>query len=204
MEHFKQQDWVDFVRNTLEPVRTADINAHLADGCESCRATASGWQAIVNLASRLRMPGPPEEAVKRGKAAHFLLPASQPWMETVQFAMMSFDSLFAPVPASVRSAPGARHWVYQSGNYTIEFHIGACLEVNKAFLAGQIADSSEPLQAFGAADIKLVHNGSVTAQTNTNAFGEFTLEFQHEESLWLLVESPERPPIAVPLPDPAT
>ena len=57
---------------------------------------------------------------------------------------------------------------------------------------------------LGASEIKLVRNGHVTAQATANAFGEFTLEFTNDESLWLLVESPERPPIAVPLPDPVT
>ena len=202
MDHFNQQDWVDFVRDTLEPGQTANIKAHLADGCQKCRATASVWQAIVNLASRVREPGPPEDAVNRVKAAHFLVQAPQPWVNKVQFAAMAFDSFFSLVPAGVRSAPGARHWVYQSGNCTIEFHIGACLEVTKSFLAGQIIDSSQPFTAFGAAEVKLVRNGQVTAQTTSNAFGELTLEFTHEESLWLLVESPERSPIAVPLPDP--
>ena len=57
MNHFKQQDWVDFVRGTLEPGRAANIEAHLADGCQRCRATVSGWQAIVSLASRVRKTG---------------------------------------------------------------------------------------------------------------------------------------------------
>ena len=197
MNHFKQQDWVDFVRGVLEPGCAANIESHLADGCQRCRATVSGWQAIVSLASRVGRPGPPADVVSSVKAA-YLVQAPRPLEDAVQFATLSFDSFFAPALAGVRSAsPGARHLVYQSGNCTIEFHIGACLEVSKAFLAGQIADSSQHM--LGTYEIKLVRNGHVTAQAIANSFGEFTLEFTNDESLWLLVESPKRRPIAVPL-----
>lgn len=202
MDHFKQQDWVDFVRGTLDPGHTATIEAHLVDGCQTCSATLSGWQAIASIASRVRRPGPPEGAVRSVKAAYFLERTPHLHPETVQFATMLFDSFLSPLPVGVRAAsPGVRHWIYQSGNCTIEFQVGCGLEANQAFLAGQIADSSQPIEALGASKIKLVRNGHVAAQTTANTLGEFTLEFTNDVSLWLLVESPERAPIAVCIPD---
>ena len=204
MEHFKQQEWIDFVRGTLERGRAAAIDAHLSDDCETCRATVSSWRAIVRIASRMRHTQAPEDAVSSVKSAYFVMQPQKPFAAGIQFASLLFDSFFVPTPAGVRSASaGARHWVYQSGNCTVEFHIGAGLETDKAFLTGQITDSSSTAPAIGGSEIKLVRNGDVAAQTTANTFGEFTLEFTNDVSLWLLVEWPERV-IAVRVPDPTT
>jgi hypothetical protein len=204
MDHFKQQEWIDFARGTLERGRAATIEAHLSDGCEMCRATVSSWQAIVRVASRMRGAQAPENAVSSVKSAYFLMQPQSPYSGGIQFASLLSDSFLVPTPAGVRSASaGARHWVYQSGNCTVEFHIGAGLETDKAFLTGQITDSSSTAPAIGGSEIKLVRNGDVAAQTTANTFGEFTLEFTNDVSLWLLVEWPERA-IAVRIPDHAT
>lgn len=200
MEHFSQQDWIDFVRDALAPGRKGIVEAHLADGCPACRATASGWQTIVNLAARSRKPEPPDEAVNSVKAAYRVAQAPRRQLDLVQFATLVFDSFLMPAPAGVRAASSEmRQWAYQAGTCTVEFQLGAGFETGKAFLTGQIADTSQT--PMGAAEIKLIRDGDVAAQTAANAYGEFTLEFTNDVPLWILVEAPERTPIAVRVPD---
>lgn len=201
MDHFDDREWIDFARGTLETARRDELAAHLSSGCTSCVGDAAGWRNLVALAARTRQTVP-EDAVQRVKAAYFLHDVPDVAPETVQFAAMVFDSLHSPMTAGARSDWfGPRHCVYESGGFTVEFHLAAGRENDRGFLTGLIADPLGKSSGLLGSRVKLVRGPSVTAQTTANAFGEFMLELTIHESQWMLVEIPETAPIAIPIPD---
>ena len=202
MGHFDDQEWIDLARGTIDPGRSAELEAHLAEGCSACQTTVSWWRGVIGLASRVRQ-SVPEDAVRNVKSAFSLVKTPGVVVRTIQFATMVFDSFLSPAPAGARSAWfGQRHCVYQSGGFTVEFHLGAGRENDKGFLTGQIADPFQRSLGFSGSQVKLVQGTSVTAETTANAYGEFMLEMTLHESQWILIEIPERPPIAIPIPNP--
>jgi hypothetical protein len=202
MEHFLQQEWVDFARGVLGAERTSTIEAHLAAGCGACRESASIWQSIAGLASQVRSAEPPADAVALVNEAYSIASAPRPVPWVLQFAEIIFDSFRGAAPAGVRSqAPQPRFSVHRSGECTVEFQIVAGSAAGRVCLTGQVVDAKSTDKGLVGARVAVMCRGTVLAETVANSFGEFTLDCGKEPNLWVLVEAPKCLPVVTRVPE---
>src|SRR6266699_4557416 len=95
MEHFSEQNWVDFVRGTGLPGTRQRIDKHLATGCSGCKGALDFWKGIAGLAAEERDCMPPAELVHLVKAEFSARQGFRPGTQT--FAGMVFDSAMQPL-----------------------------------------------------------------------------------------------------------
>ncbi|MGH9712978.1 MAG: hypothetical protein ACRD5M_06735 [Candidatus Acidiferrales bacterium] len=118
-------------------------------------------------------------------------------------AELLFDSFRSPMPAGVRSASvTARQMLFGAGNYRLDLRIEPLEDSDKVALLGQILNSSEPDEPIGIVAVVLRRGNKVLAQSVTNLFGEFELEFNLENSLQLHAHLPQGQVVRVPLVEP--
>jgi hypothetical protein len=68
MEHFSEQNWVDFVRGTALLGTRQRVDKHLATGCSTCNSALELWKRIAALAAEERACQPPADLVHLVKA----------------------------------------------------------------------------------------------------------------------------------------
>lgn len=147
--------------------------------------------------------------VNRSRVFHELWPKVQtvtglpPLRGQIRYAaLLVFDSLFAPVPAGVRgSCPHGRRLLFRFGSLLADLSIEPQPDPHHFSLAGQIADSANPHLHLEERSVSLCGRKGTLANTKTNAFGEFHLDFDLEPdaALEIDIRRGERLVAALPL-----
>jgi hypothetical protein len=201
MEHFSQQEWIDFARGVLHPERAPAIEDHLGTSCAACLETASAWKAIAGLASQIRAAEPPADVVATVNEAYRMARTRKPVPWLLQFAELVFDSFRSGAPAGVRSHNvQPRYSVHQSGECSVELQISTGSQTGRVCLTGQVLDARSTERGLEGARVAVLCRGTVLAETVANNFGEFTLDCGKEGELWVLVEAPRCGPFAIRAP----
>ena len=207
MEHFSERPWADFVRGISGPEISKDIKAHLAADCSKCKTALDAWSRVQRLATAEDAYAPPENLVrlvklgfdsKLGHQSRGWIPAN--W--TV--ANVVFDSFAQPLPAGVRSAAmSAWQVVYEAESLTVDLRFGHRAQSKTIHLVGQVFDKRAVRVWQTNATIELsTEHGQLVATTAVNAMGEFHIEFQPQDRLWLSVKAAERNTVRIPLTNP--
>ena len=197
MEHFPDTAWVDFVRRLSGSENQAQLNTHLATGCKDCRQALALWNQVHTIALRESLYHPPEEVVSKVKREFGLL--SKTAEPTT--ASLIFDSFSQPLLAGVRSsAAAARQIVYEADGLTADLRFDGPPHSTKICLTGQVLDRRVPRAQLADAAIMLwTQNGLPIAETRTNNFGEFHLEFEAQDHLRLSIQTIGGKLIRIPL-----
>jgi hypothetical protein len=204
--HFAQEDWADLARGVKEGKSNAMGN-HLAAGCDKCRKSLELWARVADLGGKESSYEPPENVVRSVKG-YFAIhkPAKVP--AGTKIARLFFDSLISPMPVGVRAmaartGPAARHFLYGEGACFVDLRIESQAGSNRVFVVGQVLHSAEQVDSpFRGIPVTLNSGKKALAETVTNDFGEFDLEYEARKEVVLLVKVPEQDTIGVPLPDP--
>jgi hypothetical protein len=200
--HFSEQSWVDSVRGINRPELGEDIKAHIAVGCSSCKAAHDSWSRIARFAANEESYAPPENEVRLVKLGFGGHVAQQPGKWTL--ANLVFDSFAQPLPAGVRSG-ALRVWqvVYEAEGLTVDLHFGRRTESKATHIVGQVFDkkAAQALQENATVELSTEHKQLVAIASVTN-LGEFYLEFEAKEHLWLSVKSAGRNTVQIPLTNP--
>lgn len=206
MEHFPELTWIDFVRGVrphdgrsgrpAEADSRADLEAHLASGCKACTATVGLWKQVHSIATGESGYGPPEDVVRLVRlefAANHLRNTAE--------ASLVFDTFSQPILAGVRStAAAARQMVYEAEGLTVDLRFDRQPYSNKVHLIGQILDPERLRAKLGNFPVMLwTENGLPVAESSTNAFGEFHLEFEAQDGLRLSIQVAANKLIRIPL-----
>jgi hypothetical protein len=200
--HFSEQSWIDLVRGVNRPEQGEDIKAHLARGCSKCKAAHDVWSRVGRLATNDESYTPPDNLVrlvKLGFATHF---AEQPSKWTL--AKLVFDGFAQPLPAGVRSG-ALRVWqvIYEAEGLTVDLHFGRRAQSEAVHIVGQVFDktTAQALQDNATVELSTEHKQLVGIAPVTS-LGEFYLEFEAKEHLWLSVKSAGRNTERIPLSNP--
>jgi hypothetical protein len=198
MEHFSEQAWADFVRGISNSERE-EMKTHLAGGCNDCAKDRDVWRQVHAIAVREGNYAPPAPAVRMAKSeflAQSLEKDNQPILAT-----LSFDTFGKPALAGIRSAAAsARQMVYEADGLTIDLRFDGQASSKQIVLTGQVLDKQVPRTSLeGTGVILWTDRGLPLAETEANAFGEFSLEVEPKNNLRLSVQVMGRGTIRIPL-----
>jgi len=199
MEHFSEQPWVDFVRGVGAAEVGRDIRTHLDASCPKCKTTLEAWSRVRKMATDEAVFTPPENLVRQvklgfaGRAA-----AQQPRKWTL--ANLIFDSLAQPLLAGVRSGE-LNMWqvIYEAEGLTVDLSFGRRSKAKRVHLVGQVLDKRE-VRPWRNVTIDLTtEKDQLLGTTAANASGEFQMEFEAKEFLWLLIKAESHNTVWIPL-----
>ncbi len=198
MEHFSEQPWADFVRGVSVPEVSQTIGAHLAQGCSKCQTAHAAWSRVRRFAFDESAYAPPENLLRlvklgfRGKAA----PPARNWT----LANLVFDSFAQPLMSGVRSgALNVWQVIYEAEGLTVDLRFGRRMQSTAVHLVGQVFDKQEARALQNNASVELSDRDETIATTPVSILGEFHLEFEHRDQLWLSVKAADRNTVRIPL-----
>jgi hypothetical protein len=199
MQHFSEEVWADFVRGTGDAASAA-IAAHLAEVCSDCTAIFSVWKQVKTIADNERQYSPAENVVHMPKVQ---FAASQFRHEESVTAKLTFDTFTQPLLAGVRSVTAtARQMVFEADGLMMDLRFDQPTGSRQVHLTGQVLDKRVPRASSADAIVILwTGKGLPVAETRTNAFGEFHVEFQEQDRLRLSIQVGGRHIVRIPLAD---
>ena len=202
MQHLSEQPLADFVRGISGPKVGRDIETHLASGCSKCKTAHDVWSRIQGLATQEGTYAPPENLVRLVKLG-FTSKAAQP-RQTWTLANLVFDSFAQPLTAGVRSgALNVWQVIYEAEVLTVDLRFGRRAQSKAMHLVGQVFDKQEVRALQNNATVELsTEQDRMLATTDVSTLGEFHIEFEAEEHLWLSVKAAGRNPVRIPLTNP--
>lgn len=199
-EHFSDEKWGEFARGHVQADLKKAMRQHLLDGCGKCQQLNELWQHVAKTAAHEISYTPPDHAFRSARG-QFGLNRVLPWTAgLVQTVRLVFDSFKSPTLAGIRSSgTKARQLVYQVGQYFLDVRLEPELGSKKLNLTGQIRDSLDPVKKMGESPVILLRGQERLCNTTTNLFGEFRLEFDRKDNLWLAIGIQGEAGIVVPL-----
>lgn len=202
MKHFRDEDWLDYVRGLSPPDQRAAIEQSLEKRCKECLKLFNFWRKTVEVAARDSGYKVPVEAVERAKAEYARVSRSYRLRATARRSRPIFDSFLQPAVAGVRGSDAKlRRLVQRSGRWIIDIRLES-QGSHPVSLAGQVLQSGEWTGPPRAKSVCVMDGDEVLAQTEANQFSEFQLQFRGARNLRLYVEIEGERPISVSLPEP--
>jgi hypothetical protein len=200
--HFSEQSWVDLVRGVSRGEFGEDVKAHLAMGCATCKTAQDSWGRVSRFAATEESYTPPENLVRLVKLGFAGKVAQQPRKWTI--ANLMFDSFAQPLRAGVRSG-ALRVWqvIYEAEGLTVDLHFGRRSQSKEVHIVGQVFDrkAAQALQDNATVELSTEHEQLVAAAA-ISGLGEFHLEFEARDHLWLSVKSAGRNTVRISLANP--
>jgi hypothetical protein len=202
MEHFSEQSWADFVRGVGGLEISKAIKAHRAEGCPKCKTTHDVWSRLRTIATAEGAYAPPENLVRMVKLGFGGKPANQrgKWF----LAHLVFDSFAQPVPAGVRSgALNVWQVIYEADGLTVDLRFGRRSRSTEVNLVGQVFDKQARRALQNNASVELsTEQDQLVATTTVSTSGEFHIEFEAKDRMWLSVKAAGRNTVRIPLTNP--
>ena len=188
MTHYGIGQWTDFARGLVAGDELERMRTHLASGCAECRQTLSFCKVLDSVSSAMSRAAVPEAVVRQ---AYAIFPPSS--AETAKRPLrlpleLIFDSFLAPAPAGLRS-----NWqvgwqgLYRAGDCSLDLRIEPELHTTRASIVGQISNHRFPNADLNNIPVYLKAGKLAVAQTRSNPFGEFQLDYEQQPRLQLFV-----------------
>ena len=188
MKHYGIAEWVDFTRGVAAADQQRAIQDHLATGCEDCRANLQFYERLAQVCQRIGEAEVPVEVVERAKA---LFPARRQAEPRKSFRIpleLIFDSFLIPAPAGLRSSwQVGWQGLFHAGDCSVDLRIEPELRSSKASVIGQISNHLVPEMEMGDIPVYLKAGKQVVAETRSNRFGEFQMEYEQQGRLQLCI-----------------
>jgi hypothetical protein len=183
-KHYSAEDWADYVKKQVPKGRLSAMKRHLDTKCKRCSAMVSLWTRVNDAASRPMLLEPPASAVTHVRNAFSVAAESKKLKREATIPRLSFDSLWQPAFAGVRSGfATSRHVTYASGHMSIDMHLEPEPKSERIDLAGQVSLPSSQDRSFPPIPVVVSGKTGSLATTTTNDFGEFHVAFVPEQGL---------------------
>ena len=185
MKHFPISAWTDLARELVTKDEADTLRVHLAGGCMDCRNLAGFLTRLAAVSGRLADGAPTENAVRLAKAIFPGYPAAPGKISRIM-AELIFDSRTTAAVAGMRST-GHVGWqsVYRAGDCSLDVRIEPGMEY--VAVIGQISNYTVPGDQMSDVTVRLKAGRLVVAETRSNQFGEFQLEYEQQTRLQLCV-----------------
>jgi hypothetical protein len=194
MKHFSETSWADFARNQVSADERMTMQQHLDDGCKICRETLQIWQGIALIAEKERDFTPPTDTVRIVKSQF-----AAAFPRASRGVRLIFDSLLQPVTAGLRGSVAARQFLYETDEYYIDLRLEPHRAENRGCIVGQVLNRSGAERSAQGVSVSLQEGKQAIAQTSTNQFGEFQLEFSAAGELCVSIGRKQENEILLPL-----
>jgi hypothetical protein len=130
----------------------------------------------------------PDEAVRAARsifAAHTRRPPKRSFRIPIE---VIFDSFLVPAPAGLR-ASWQVGWqaLYHAGECSLDLRVEPELHTCRAAIIGQVSNHQSPEAAMADLAVCLKSGRVVVAETRSNRFGEFQMEYEQQKRLQLYV-----------------
>jgi hypothetical protein len=200
MKHFAIEQWVDYSRNLVEPEVRARMEDHLGSGCVACHKLAGLTDRVAVTCTWMATVEVPESAMRLARAIFPVRVPDRPRRGTRLPIELIFDSFLAPSPAGLRST-WQIGWqgMYRAGECSLDLRIEPELKSPRAAVIGQIANHIAPSLEMSNLTVSLRAGSRIVAETVSNRFGEFQLEYEQQPQLKLVVHLADSRTIQVPL-----
>ena len=172
-DHFDIGAWADYARGLGSSERRADIERHLASGCDGCTKLAEFFKKVSEAGLRLLEDEAPEEWSRKAEQI-FQKELLRP-IEALPVRLATPISFHLAEPACVRAASPLRHMTYQIPECTVDLRLEQGENRLGVSLVGQITDIRKPGGAVPPTPVFVLTNNKLVASTLSNAFGEFQL-----------------------------
>jgi hypothetical protein len=188
MKHFGISQWVDFARGVVAEAEGQAMQAHLADGCSDCGDLADFSASLTNLCESMSLYAAPAQVVRNAKAIFPAAAPAQPKRALRIAAQLVYDSFLVPAPAGLR-ATWQVGWqaLYRAGDCSLDVRIEPELASTRAAVIGQINNHTTPREKMANVPICLKSGRTIIAETRSNGFGEFQIEYDQQPRLQLCV-----------------
>ena len=200
MNHFAIDQWVDFSRGLAAAADGARMSAHLASGCPECCRLASFTEKLAQACYSSAGTEVPEPALRLARAIFPVRVQDRPRRGNRIPIELIFDSFLVPAPAGLR-ATWQVGWqgLYRAGDCSVDVRIEPELKSSRAAVIGQITNHVTPEFDMSNLPVSLRVGKLVVAETLSNRFGEFQMEYDEQAQLKLQINLPESKVIQVPL-----
>ena len=200
MKHYGIIQWVDFVRRVVTGEDELRMREHLDTGCVDCRQLLEFCNAVYETSRGIDPAGTPDWVVRSAKA---LLPVRTPAKSkrcSLVPVELVYDSFLAPAPAGLRSSwQVGWQGLYHTEECSLDLRIEPELKSSRAAVIGQITNRTAPRTEMENIPVRLKLGKEVVAETVSNRFGEFQMEYEQQGRLQLCVYLEGTKCIQVPL-----
>ena len=200
MKHYEIDEWADCTRGLLADGKQEDMQAHLVGGCLKCRVLWDFTTKLGYVCSSLATCSVPESTLRLARAIFPVQVNDRPQRGNRVPIELIFDSFLVPSPVGLRTA-WQIGWqgMYRAGDCSLDLRIEPELKSSRAAVIGQISNHVLPEFRMGNLPVHLRAGKKVVAETLSNRFGEFQMEYDQQSRLKLCIELRDSRSIQVPL-----
>lgn len=189
MKDYSIAQWIDLARGLAPQGEARRMREHLASGCASCRELAAFCDSLAKVCASVAARQIPESA-GRCACAIFPVTTARPSRRGFRIPIeLIYDSFLSPAPVGLRAS-----WelgfqaLYHAGGYSLDFRVEPGPPAGRPIIIGQIANREAPGVGMAGIPVYLKAGRAVIAQTLSNQFGEFQMEYEERRGLRLRVE----------------
>jgi hypothetical protein len=188
MKHYGIAQWVDFTRSLVPPEQRGEMQDHLADGCTDCQAALNFCDKLARVCSQLAACVVPDNAVRQARAIFPVRPLERPKRAFRIPIELIYDSFLVPAPAGLRSTwQVGWQGLFHAGDCSVDLRVEPELRSSKASVIGQISNHVLPGTEMSDIPVYLKAGKLVVAETRSNRFGEFQMEYEQQGRLQLCI-----------------
>jgi hypothetical protein len=192
--HFSDEQWADFVRGIGDQALSAKMQAHLASDCTVCHRTVqwlTDFSGAALAESQLEVPDALVQQAREIFVASPALPRQTPRLietwEILSSELIRQEGL-GWQPAGVRASAAAaantgERMLFRAGEYVVDLQVEPPGSASGGEIIGQIAkerestEGSESTEGWDEIVVELLSEGRAVAETTSNRFGEFVIEY---------------------------
>jgi hypothetical protein len=193
MTHYGIHEWVDFSREVGDRAGFAAMREHLDTGCADCGPVAAFFQSLARVCQG--MAEAPESVARLARAIAPTRPSTRMRRSVRVPIELIYDSFLVPAAAGLRATWQAG-WqaLYRAGDCSLDVRIEPDLRSSRAAVIGQVFNHALPDLPMGNIPVCLRSGRQVVAETRSNRFGEFQMEYDQQSrlQLWIYLEGGSR------------
>jgi hypothetical protein len=200
MKHYAIDQWANFSRGLIHGAELAEMQKHLQSGCLKCRELSGFITKVGATCSSLAANPVPESTIRLARAIFPVRAHEGPKRGNRLPIELIFDSFLVPSPVGLR-ATWQVGWqgLYRAGDCSVDLRIEPELKSARAAVIGQITNHVLPELEMGNLPVCLRAGKQVVAETLSNRFGEFQMEYDQQTRLKLCIDLQDAKSIQVPL-----
>jgi hypothetical protein len=188
MKHFGISQWIDLVRGLVPEADALAMRNHLVEGCSECNELARFCHQLSSICVSAAQHPAPEWVVRSAKA---MFPGHTQPKRRGAFRIpveLIYDSFLAAAPVGLR-ATWQVGWqaLYRAGDCSLDLRVEPELASTRAAVIGQISNHILPNANVDGLPVCLKAGKLVVAETRSNQFGEFQMEYEQRRGLQLCV-----------------